>query len=97
MPRDQETERRALGILLKKLSQSRSYRANHLLGNGEKAGVAQVSRIVEEVERADWCRVEIDSPVHETCCAADGEDDGVHVVHGNGLDAGLPGASEPVG
>lgn len=59
--------------------------------------MAEVPWIVEEAMRGDGGGVEVDGPVHEGGCAADGEDDGVHGVHGNGFDAHGFSARTPVG
>lgn len=97
MARDEQAVARPARVLLEQLAQARGDGADHLLGDGQEAGVAQVSRVVEEAPRADGRHVEVDGPVHEGGGAADGEDDGVHVVHGDRLDAHGLGAGAPVG
>ena len=47
-------------------------------GKGEEA--------YEEIFRSGGRGVEVDGPVHEGLATADGEDDGVHVVDGDGFD-----------
>lgn len=49
--------------------------------------MAEVAVVVEEVCRLRGGHVEVDGPVGEGGGSADGEDDGVRVVHGDGLDA----------
>lgn len=95
--RDEQAVARAARVLLEQLAQAGGDGADHLLGDGQEARVAQVARVVEEAARADGRHVEVDGPVHKGGGAADGEDDGVHVVHGDGFDAHGLGAGAPVG
>lgn len=96
VPRDQQRVPAARGVLLEQLAQSRRDGLDHAPRDGQEARVAEVARVVEEVRGRRVRRVEVDGPVHEGRGAADREDDGVHVVHGHGLDHHGLGAVLPV-
>lgn len=70
---------------------------DHVASDVEEAGVAEIARVVEKSFGRGGIGIEVDGPVHEGCCATNGKDDGVDVVHGYGFDEHGFGAGSPVG
>jgi len=95
--RDEQRGRGAVGVLAEEAPQALRDGVHHPARDGQEAGVAEVARVVEEALRGGRLRVDVDGPVAEALGAADGEDDGVHVVDGDGPDDHGLGAGAPVG
>ena len=95
--RDQQAVPRTAGVLPKELLEPVRDRFDGAPGDAEESRVAEVTLVIEEPRRWGGAGVEIDGPVHEGGGAADGKDDGVHVVHGEGLDGHGLGGGPPVG
>lgn len=97
MAGDEQRIRRSAGILLEKLAQPTSDGLNHIPSDVKEASVAKVAGIVQEPFGRGGIRVEVDGPVHKSCCAANGKHDGVDIIHGHGFDDHGFGAGSPVG
>ena len=58
--------------------------------------MAEIVRIIKKDIRRNRFRFHVDGPVTEALSAADGEDDSIHVIQGNGFDDHGLGAPAPV-
>lgn len=88
VPRDDEGAGGAGGVLLQESAQAGCDREDHGAGDAEEAPVAEVAGVVEEGSRGYGVGVPVYAPVTggEQGGAADGEDDGVHGVEGDGFE-----------